>query len=186
MRAFVCGLFLVGMFASCDQCDPTECTNGACEERVCVCEDGYLGQRCDLQAKPESITITEVRIENVPEALFTSKVWDDDTSTSIAKFPDVILQMRMGTSQDLLFTSRERYFDTKETSFVFDDNVKAEIVGDYPELRMTLADLDVPKPEPIYVIVVKDIYSPIARFPETLEGVDENGVGYFLRLEYNH
>ena len=73
-----------------------------------------------------------------------SRVWDDDTSTARANLPDVMLQVRLGTSQDLTFTSIERFPDTEARAFVFERNMDFKIENVFPELRLTVADLDIP------------------------------------------
>jgi len=179
---FFCVVALVG----CRDCDLTNCDKGSCEEKVCKCEEGYVGDNCELQAKPNAIRITRIEIENLPDAPFESRIWDDDTSTASAYLPDVVLQVRLETSQDLLFTSTERYSNTNERSFIFKENMNFSIKHQYVEMRFTIADLDVPKPTPIYAIIVPGYYSPINGFPEWVEGEDENGATYKVFLEYEH
>jgi len=174
------------MLTSCRDCDLTSCENGSCDDQVCSCDDGYVGDNCEIQAKPNSIRVTRIEFENLPDEPFESRVWDEDTSTATAYLPDVILQVRLETSQDLLFTSTERFSNTNERSFIFDENMNFSIEEQYVEMRLTIADLDLPKPTPIYAIIVAGYYSPINGFPEMIEGEDENGATYKLYLEYEH
>tara|TARA_B110000046_G_scaffold107291_1_gene114684 strand:+ start:2438 stop:2995 length:558 start_codon:yes stop_codon:yes gene_type:complete len=176
---------LISILAGCGNCESTNCENGACDGRTCVCEDGYVGQSCELQAKPKAIRITRVELSELPDEPFESRVWDDDTSTAKANLPDVVLQVRLGTSQNLTFTSIERFPDTDERAFVFDRNMDFKIENIFPELRLTVADLDIPKPTPIYSIIVSGYYNPVNGFPEIISGEDENGAEYVLHLEYD-
>jgi len=154
-------------------------------EQRCLCDEGYLGSECNIQAKPKAIHITSIELENVPEEVL-ELVWDDDTSTATAYLPDIHLQVRLGTSQDILFSSNERYFDSKETEYVFKQNMDVKVSDFYPELRITLADLDVPKPEPVYSFNVAGYYTPVGGFPEMIEGTDPNGVAFKISLRYDH
>ena len=178
--------FLISILTSCGNCESTDCDNGDCDGRACVCEDGYVGQSCDSQAKPNAIRITRVELNELPDKPFESRVWDDDTSTAKANLPDVILQVRLGTSQDLIFTSIDRFPDTEARAFVFERNMDFKIENVFPELRLTVADLDIPKPTPIYSIIVSGYYNPVNGFPEMITRKDENGAEYTLYLEYDH
>ncbi len=122
----------------------------------------------------------------MPDEPFESRVWDDDISTAKTNLPDVILQVRLGTSQDLIFNSIERFPDTEARAFVFERNMDFKIENVFPELRFTLADLDIPKSTPIYYIIVSSYYNPVNGFPEMITGKDENGAEYVLYLEYDH
>ncbi|GAB5538068.1 MAG: hypothetical protein Salg2KO_01710 [Salibacteraceae bacterium] len=139
-----------------------------------------------MQNEPEAVIITSITIANLPEAIFVDQTWDEDTTTATAYRPDVMLQVRLGTSQDILFTSIERYPDSDSTRFVFDEQMRIVISDGFPELRLTLADLDEPKPEVMYAINVPGYYRPTGGFPETFTGRDEDDVTYVLEFDYVH
>jgi hypothetical protein len=176
---------LVLMFVGCNDCGIENCQNGECVEQRCLCDEGFLGSECNIQTKPRAIHITAIELENVPEDVLNLE-WDDDTTTASAYLPDIHLQVRLGTSQDILFSSSERYFDSKEPDYVFERNMDVKVSDFYPELRITLADLDVPKPEPVYSFNVVGYYTPVGGFPEMIEGTDPNGVVFRISLEYDH
>tara|TARA_B110000046_G_scaffold114855_1_gene122036 strand:+ start:151 stop:708 length:558 start_codon:yes stop_codon:yes gene_type:complete len=183
---FAVFILLISLLSACGNCESTDCDEGSCDGRVCACDEGYVGQSCELQAKPKTIRITRVELNDLPDEAFEAQVWDDDTSTAQAHLPDVVLQVRLGTSQELTFKSTERFPDSDQRSFVFYKNMNFKIEVVFPELRLSVADLDIPKPTAIYSIIVSGYYSPVNGFPETITGKDENGAEYTIYLEYDH
>jgi hypothetical protein len=173
-------------FFSCDPCNRLDCVHGTCENRSCQCDEGYLGTECSVQAKPERITIVGMHFENLPDEVFGDVKWDDDTTTNKSYLPDVIMQLRFGTSQDVVFTSVERYMNAEAFEFVFDDAMNIHVSGAFPELRLTLADLDLPAPTKMYVMEVAGYYSPVRGFPTSFRYEDKSGASVVLDLVYTH
>lgn len=172
------------LVSGCNDCEPSDCVNGSCADQTCQCDDGYLGQDCSIQQKPKAIRITRVELEELPDEPFEAQIWDDDTSTAKAYLPDVVLQIRVGTSQDLTFTSVERFSDTEERDFVFDEMMNVRLDEPFQDFRLTVSDLDLPKPTPIYSMIISGYYSPTGGFPEVVSGTDSNGAIYTVFLNY--
>lgn len=42
-------LLIISLFSSCssDPCEEVICVNGACDDGICACEEGYTGAQCD-------------------------------------------------------------------------------------------------------------------------------------------
>lgn len=185
LRLFVVGVGIL-LLAACDPCNRLDCVNGSCDDKRCQCDEGYLGTECDVQAKPNQITIVGMRFENLPSDIFGDVKWDEDTTTNVAYLPDVMLQLRFGTSQDVVFASVERYMNSEEFAFVFDDAMNIPVSNAFPELRLTLADLDLPAPTKMYVMEVAGYYSPVRGFPSTFSYEDKKGARVELDLKYVH
>jgi hypothetical protein len=170
----------------CDPCNRLNCEYGVCEDKSCKCDVGYLGDECETKSAPKNIIVTMVSIESLPEEIFGLKKWDDDTTTSTAYLADVMLQVRLGTADKDVFTSVERYPDSKETAFVFKESMRIKVPNPFPEIRLTLSDLDELKPTKMYSITVSNYYSPFGDFPETFEMENEDGVMVLIHLSYEH
>lgn len=178
-------VFILIFMASCDSCKDVSCDNGTCEEGGCKCELGYVGDRCELQNKPEAIIITSVQITDIPSTVLGAK-WDNDTTSKKAFLPDVMLQVRFGTSQEEAFNSIETYYDNEMNSFTFKEGMKIRVPDIFPELRFTLADLDYDQRVPMYSITAVGYYNPVGGFPEEFEMTNEDGATLLMKMSYEH
>ncbi|MEZ4721091.1 MAG: hypothetical protein R2813_04345 [Flavobacteriales bacterium] len=178
-------LILLFAIGSCDPCKDVSCDHGICVDGGCKCELGYVGDQCELQNKPEAIIITSVHIENVPSTVLGAK-WDNDTTSKKAFLPDVMLQVRFGTSQDEAFNSIETYYDNELNSFTFKEGMKIRVPDIFPELRFTLADLDYDQRVPMYAIIAVGYYDPVGGFPEEFQMTNEDGATLLMKMSYEH
>ena len=80
LNLFAIGIFLIGIFASCekddddngngsanDPCENVTCLNGGlCENGECDCPEMYTGDDCGEQATPTSIRVTQITLNDFP------------------------------------------------------------------------------------------------------------------------
>jgi hypothetical protein len=179
-------LMLVVFLASCDRCKNTICENGECERGFCKCPEAYVGDACEIQNRPETITLTRVEFTDLPEEIFINRKWDSDTSTANAFRPDVMLQIKLGNNTDEIFNSVERYPDAELTEFAFGEQMRVKISDGFPALNFHLADLDSDGPEFMYNVQVLGYYTPTNGFPSEVSGQNEDGAKSTLYLEYQY
>lgn len=171
---------------ACSDCtDAEDCVHGYCESRQCICDDGYLGNTCDIQAKPKAIVIHRISVYGLPAQIMSSS-WDEDTTSSISHYGDVMLQLRKGNESELFFTSSERFMNTSATAFTFERDMNIRLEDEFPKLAFTIADLDEPAPEPIHAISVTGYYQPSGGFPDSVTVIDNAGVMLSMHLKYEH
>lgn len=100
-----------------DPCESISCDNGAnCVEGVCVCAEGWKGERCNVEISPSSVEIRSILIERLPASNLNGNPWDRDTTG-----PDVYFLISEAVNSQLI----ERYrsivlSDTGTTGLYFD------------------------------------------------------------------
>lgn len=100
-----------------DPCDSIVCENGAnCVEGICVCAEGWKGERCNVEIAPISAEIRSVLIQKLPSSNLNGNAWDRDTTG-----PDVYFLISEAVNSQLVERFRSSVlFDTSTTDLYFD------------------------------------------------------------------
>lgn len=70
-------LFALLLSCSSDPCEEISCQNGAaCDDGNCLCEDGYTGNLCESEIKPDKIFITKVVVTSFSNYDSDNNEWD--------------------------------------------------------------------------------------------------------------
>lgn len=122
--AVAIGIFTIPfLYLSCnegtfpDPCERIRCENGAnCVEGVCVCAEGWKGERCNVEISPISAEIRNILIERLPTGNLNGNPWDRDTTG-----PDVYFLISEAVNSQLVERFRsEVLMDTTTGNLYFD------------------------------------------------------------------
>lgn len=167
-------VFLSILFFACgtdDVCDSVTCFNqGTCVDGTCVCPEGYTGSDCTLLVTPSSMTISEIRLTEMPERQSDGSEWD------INDYPDVLFKLsRNGTT----FTSETVSNADPSSTISWPVNIQLNSVDEIHTI--TFYDEDVVEDD---LIGAAAIIPWSERFDEVLVYVD-GGIVFEMVVSYS-
>lgn len=151
-------LLVAFAFTACQRCVEEACADGS-EPCVCRCDDGFSGDRCEIEQVPSRIYIDAVEITEFPTTRANQTSWDAENDK-----PDLRLAIENLQSDQLLFESTEIRQNASGTQrFSTDFPIQVQHVSE--PYRLLLLDDDADLDAEQMATIDFSIYQTGERFP---------------------
>lgn len=176
-------LALICLFANCkDECKKINCLNGGtCFEGACNCTEQWFGDRCEKQATPKNITVSQIEVLKFPAKNAGGGEWDSDSR------PDLFVVVRDKDKVPIFGNVATRLTDATVGGVMTAPNFKFEKIFD--AYTFQIWEYDEP-PFPDTLMATSEavvLYSTTNNFPEKVDiGCAACPLHLRMKLKYNY